>query len=94
MFTGLLVSKRAGVYRYLVFDGGGTELRSGRPPAARLRREVAFEDLPDGARREVLETYCELWGIGLRLDENAERLWAAPAKRLGSAAGNPDTIGS
>ena len=62
MFTGLFDLKRPGEYPYLVAEESG-EVPRGRPPAGLIRREVGFEDLPEGVRRRVLEVYRGLWGI-------------------------------
>jgi hypothetical protein len=43
--------------------GDGGTLRRGRPPIERLRREIRFQDLPEGCRRLVLEAYGELWHL-------------------------------
>ena len=64
MFTGLFDPKKPGEYPYLVVqESGEGEVRRGRPPAGLIRREVGFEELPDGARRRVLEVYRRLWGL-------------------------------
>ena len=64
MFTGLFDLKRPGEYPYLVAgERGKGELRRGRPPAELIRREIYLEDLPEGARRRVLEAYRALWGL-------------------------------
>jgi hypothetical protein len=60
VFTGLFNLKKPGEYPYLVGEG---EVRRGRPPAELMRCEVSFEDLPEGARRRVLEAYRGLWGL-------------------------------
>ena len=60
MFTGLFDLKKPGEYPYLVGEG---EVRRGRPPVELIRREVGFEDLPEDARRRVLEVYRRLWGL-------------------------------
>ena len=64
MFTGLFDLKRPGEYPHLVLDGEAEELRDGRPPAERMRREVSFGELPEEARRGVMRIYRELWNIG------------------------------
>ena len=61
--------KKPGEYAYLTMNeapvrvGDGRTLRRGRPPVERLRREVRFQDLPEGCRRLVLDAYGELWGL-------------------------------
>ena len=62
MFTGLFDLKKPGEYPYLVVQESG-EVRRGRPAAGLIRREVGFEELPEGARRRVLEVYRGLWGL-------------------------------
>ncbi|QIN83546.1 hypothetical protein GBA63_13550 [Rubrobacter tropicus] len=64
MFTGLFDLKKPGEYPYLAMDvfGRGEVLR-GKPPAERIRDEVAFEDLPEGVRGRVLEEYRRMWGL-------------------------------
>jgi len=65
VFTGFFDSKTAGEYPYMLLDGGSAgEVRRGRPPAELLRREVDFEDLPEGERRRVLEVYRGMWALG------------------------------
>ena len=65
MFTGLFDLKKPGEYSYMLLDGGAkAELRRGRPPAERLRHEVAFEDLPGDVRLKVVEAYRGMWGLG------------------------------
>ena len=44
-------------------SGGEGEVRRGRVPAGVIRHEVAFESLPEGARRSFLEAYRGMWGI-------------------------------
>ena len=64
LFTGLFDLKKPGEYPYLVAEESGEgEVRRGRPPAGLIRREVGFEDLPEDARRRVLEVYRGLWGL-------------------------------
>ena len=64
MFTGLFDLKKPGEYPYLVAEESGEgEVRRGRPPAGLIRREVGFEDLPEGVRRRVLEVYRSLWSL-------------------------------
>ena len=66
MFTGLFDTKRAGEYPYMVLGGepgGEGEVRRGRVPAGLIRDEVSYEDLPEGVRRRVLETYREMWEL-------------------------------
>jgi len=66
VFTGLFGLKRAGEYPYMLLDGesvGEGEISRGKPPLERIRHEIGFEDLPDGARGRVLEIYRGLWGL-------------------------------
>ncbi len=68
VFTGLLTLKKPGEYPYMTMHdgplGAGTyEMRRGRPPYEKMGREIAFEDLPEGYRRLVLDAYRELWGL-------------------------------
>jgi hypothetical protein len=64
VFTGLFDLKKPGEYPYLVAERSGQgEVRRGRPPAELIRREVGFEDLPEGVRRRVLEVYRALWDL-------------------------------
>ena len=69
VFTGLFSMKMPGEYPYLTMNGaparvevGGT-LDRGRPPIERPRREIRFQDLPEGCRHLVLDAYRELWGL-------------------------------
>jgi len=69
VFTGLFSMKMSGEYPYLTMNGaparvedGGT-LDRGRPPIERLRREIRFQDLPEGCQHLVLDAYSELWGL-------------------------------
>jgi hypothetical protein len=64
VFTGLFDLKEPGEYPYLVVEesGEGAILR-GRPPAELVRHEVSYEELPEGARRRVLEAYRGMWGL-------------------------------
>lgn len=49
----------------MLLDGAaGDELRRGKPPAERIRHEVAFEDLPEDVRSRVVEAYRGMWGLG------------------------------
>jgi hypothetical protein len=44
--------------------GPGTHtLRRGRPPYERMGREISFEDLPEGCRHLVLDTFRGLWNL-------------------------------
>jgi hypothetical protein len=67
VFTGLLSLKKPGEYFYLTMDdpvGSGTRtLRRDRPPYERMGREISFEDLPEGCRQLVLDTYRGLWNL-------------------------------
>ncbi|MBA3952255.1 MAG: hypothetical protein H0X57_10310 [Rubrobacter sp.] len=50
----------------MLLDGesvGEGEISRGKPPPERIRHEIGFEDLPDGARGRVLEIYRGLWGL-------------------------------
>ncbi len=66
MFTGLFDLKKSGEYPYMLLDGesgGEGEIHRGKPPAERIRDEIAFEDLPEDARWRILEAYREMWGL-------------------------------
>ncbi len=68
VFTGLLADKKAGEYPYLTAsDGqngpGNNTLHRGRPPRERLKREISFQDLPDGCREAILDQYAKLWNL-------------------------------
>jgi len=69
VFTGLLTMKKPGEYPYLSMSGdpfepgGSGTLRRGRSPYERMGREIPFEELPEGCRRLVLNTYRALWGL-------------------------------
>ena len=68
VFTGLFNLKKPGEYPYLTMGEdspghGRGELRRGRPPYGRPRREIQFEDFPEWFRAIVLDTYRELWGL-------------------------------
>lgn len=44
--------------------GSGTHTpRRGRPPYEKMGREISFEDLPEGCRQLVLDTYRGLWNL-------------------------------
>jgi hypothetical protein len=68
VFTGLLSLKKPGEYRYLATNADpgreeGATLRRGRPPYGLLGREIKFQDLPEGCRRQVLHAYRGLWDL-------------------------------
>ena len=42
---------------------GSYKLRRDRPPYEKLGREISFENLPEGCRQLVLDTYRELWNL-------------------------------
>ena len=69
MFTGALTEKKPGEYLYLTMskDPLGTKgshtLRRGRPPYEDFGHESAFEDLPEGCQRLVLDAYMKLWDL-------------------------------
>lgn len=66
MFTGLFESKAAGEYPYMHLGGEPAEegeISRGRPPAERIRDEVAYEELPYDARLRILEAYRGMWGL-------------------------------
>lgn len=66
MFTGLFESKSAGEYPYMHLGGEPAEegeIFRGRPPAEKIRDEIAFEDLPEDARLKVLEAYRGMWRL-------------------------------
>ncbi|WP_119067026.1 hypothetical protein [Rubrobacter indicoceani] len=49
---------------YLVVDGDGNYREfAGYPPPEMIRGEISFSDLPDGARRKVLEVYRKAWNL-------------------------------
>jgi hypothetical protein len=66
VFTGFFPMKKPGEYPYLTMGEdplqpeGGCALDRGRPP---LGREIRLEDLPEGCRHLVLDTYRKLWGL-------------------------------
>ena len=60
--------KKPGEYLYLRMDGdplgsGGYTLSRGRPTYEELGRAASFEDLPQGCRRLVLDTYRKMWNL-------------------------------
>lgn len=68
VFTGLLSFKKPGEYLYVRMseDPVGSEgytVKRGRPPYGELGHEISFSDLPEGARKLVLETYGKLWNL-------------------------------
>lgn len=68
VFTGLLSPKKSADYPYLIMDedplgSGSYKLRRDRPPYEKLGREISFENLPEGCRQLVLDTYRELWNL-------------------------------
>ena len=68
VFTGLLSLKKPGEYLCLTMEGdpvgsGTHTLRRGRPPCERMGHEISFEDLPEGCRQLVLDTYRGLWNL-------------------------------
>ena len=68
VFTGLLSLKGPAEYPGLTMDedslGSGSQaLRRDRPPYEKLEREISFENLPEGCRQLVLDTYRELWNL-------------------------------
>lgn len=68
VFTGLLSQKKSADYPYLTMDedplgSGSYTLRRDRPPYEKLGREISFENLPEGCRQLVLDTYRELWNL-------------------------------
>ena len=68
VFTGLLSLKKPGEYLYVrmgedPFGAGGYTVSRGRPPYGKLVRETSFEDLPEGCKRLVLNTYRKLWNL-------------------------------
>jgi hypothetical protein len=66
VFTGLFEAKRAGEHPYVVLDGESGregEVLLGKVPAELIRREVPYDDLPEGVRKRILETYRGMWGL-------------------------------
>ncbi len=64
VFTGLLSIKKPGEYPYLTMDEVGEgAFRHGLPPYETFGSEIPFQDLPEGCRRFVLETYREAWDL-------------------------------
>lgn len=68
VFTGLLSQKKSADYPYLTMDedplgSGSYTLRRDRPPYEKLGHEISFENLPEGCRQLVLDTYRELWNL-------------------------------
>ncbi len=68
IFTGLLSLKKPGEYLYArmtddPLGSGGYAVSRGRPPCGELGREVSLDDLPEGCRRLVLDTYRKMWNL-------------------------------
>ena len=68
VFTGLLSLKKPGEYLYLrmgedPLGSGDYTVKRGCPPYGELGREVSFEDLPDGCKSLVLDTYRKVWDL-------------------------------
>ena len=68
VFTGLLSQKKSADYPYLTMDedplgSGSYTLRRDRPLYEKLGREDSSENLPEGCRQLVLDTYRELWNL-------------------------------
>jgi hypothetical protein len=68
VFTGLFDLKKPREYPYLTMGEGPAatrrgELRHGRQPYGRMRREIRLEDLPEEFQAVVLDAYQELWGL-------------------------------
>jgi hypothetical protein len=68
VFTGLLSLKKPGEYLYVrmsedPFGAGGYSVSRGSPPYRKLGRGISFEDLPEGCRRLVLDTYRKMWDL-------------------------------
>jgi hypothetical protein len=66
VFTGLLSPKKPGEYAYLRMSddrpvSGHYTFNHGRPPYGELGREISYEDLPEGCKALVLETYRKMW---------------------------------
>ena len=60
--------KKPGEYLYLTIEGdpvgsGTHTLRRGRLPYEGMGREISFEDLPEGCRHLVLDTFRGLWNL-------------------------------
>jgi hypothetical protein len=68
VFTGILSFKKPGEYTYLRMSGaplgsGHHTLNQGRPPYAKLGREIPFGDLLEDCKNLVLETYRRMWDL-------------------------------
>lgn len=68
VFTGLFDAKKPGEYYYLTIDerpvaNGSYELHNGQPPYGEFRREIGFQDLPDGCQKLATEVYRDLWSL-------------------------------
>ena len=68
VFTGHLSLKKPGEYLYVRMNddplgSGGYTVNRGRPPYGELGREVEFENLPEGCKSLVLDTYRKVWDL-------------------------------
>jgi hypothetical protein len=56
------------IYTYVRMDddplgSGGYTVSRGRPPYGELRREISFENLPEGCKNLVLDMYQKMWNL-------------------------------
>ena len=69
VFTGHYTEKKPGEYLYLTMreDPLGVEgsyaLHRWKPPSESLGCEIGVQDLPEGCRGLVLDTYRDLWDL-------------------------------
>ena len=69
VFTGHYTEKKPGEYLYLTMSEdplgveGSYALHRGKPPGESLGCEIGVQDLPEGCRGLVLDTYRELWDL-------------------------------
>jgi hypothetical protein len=42
---------------------GSYTVNRGRPPYGELGRGISFEDLPEGCKSLVLDTYLKMWNL-------------------------------
>lgn len=58
--------KKPGEYPYMLLNeepGDEGEISHGKPPPELIRHEVSYEEMPEGARRRILEAYRGMWGL-------------------------------